>query len=123
MFTDNFQNLFDLDVGSIVVVNTETFKLEFKMFDLLKYYDNRNDIVKYSIVIEPKNYDTLDSFFQEIHRSMDEQVPHSSSIANFLDIVIIKRVKFNCTDKDVKIELSPALNKLLGFKEKCGITW
>ena len=117
MFTENFQKLFGLDTENIGFLNTDSFKVEFKMFDLLKCYDNRNDIVKYSIVIEPKNYDTLESLFQEIHRSMDEQVPNSSSFANFSYIDNIKRIKFNSTDIDVKVELSPALNKLLGFKE------
>jgi len=70
-FTDNFQKLFGLDVKIITFVNTKTSKLKFEMFDLLKYYDNRNDIVKYLIVIEPKNYDTLDSLLQEIHKKLD----------------------------------------------------
>jgi hypothetical protein len=62
LFSENFQKLFGLDTENIGFLNTESFKVEFKMFDLLKYYDNKN-FVKYSIVIEPKNYDTLESLF------------------------------------------------------------
>ena len=73
--------------------------------------------IKKVATLEPKNYDNVMSLLYDINMAIYQQNESTINQLTFSLVKDINRVKFNNNLKNIEIQLSPTLCRMLGFKE------